>query len=103
MAVTITKENFQSEVLQSDKPVIIDFWASWCNPCKMMAPIVDELSNELSGKVKVCKLNVDDEPDVASKFSVMSIPTLVLVKDGKTAASAVGARPKDDVKRILGI
>jgi thioredoxin 1 len=103
MPLTITSENFDTEVMQSDTPVLIDFWAPWCGPCRMVSPIVDELSTELEGDIKVVKVNVDDEPDIAASFNVMSIPTLAVVKKGKVAATSVGARPKDDIKQILGI
>ncbi len=103
MPLTITAENFETEVVKSDKPVLIDFWAPWCGPCRMVSPIVDELEGELEGNIKVVKINVDDEPEIASKFNVMSIPTLAVVKDGAVSATAVGARPKEDLKQILGI
>lgn len=103
MPVTITSTNFENEVLKSDKPVLADFWATWCGPCRMISPVIDELEEELAGNVKVVKVNVDDEPEIASRFNVMSIPTLVLVKDGTVAATSVGARPKEDIKKVLGI
>jgi len=103
MSLTITSENFDTEVMQADKPVLIDFWAPWCGPCRMVSPIVDELAAELEGNVKVVKVNVDEEPEIAASFNVMSIPTLTVVKQGKVAATSVGARPKDDIKQMLGI
>jgi len=103
MPLTITSENFDEEVMKSEKPVLIDFWAPWCGPCRMVSPIVDELASELEDNIKVVKVNVDDEPDIAANFNVMSIPTLTVVKAGKVAASSVGARPKDDIKKMLGI
>lgn len=102
-AITVTKENFDTIVLQAEKPVLIDFWATWCGPCRMVSPIVDELSEELSNTVEVAKINVDEEPELASKFGVMSIPTLVLVEGGTVAATSVGARPKEDIRKQLGI
>ena len=103
MPITITSQNFDNEVMHSDIPVMIDFWATWCGPCRMAAPVVDELSEELDGTVKVAKVNVDDEPEIASQFNVMSIPSFILVKEGKVTASTVGARPKDEIRKILGI
>jgi len=101
MAVlTITKDNFQSEVMNSDKPVLLDFWASWCGPCRMMSPVVDEIAEE-TPTVKVGKINVDEQQELAAAFGVMSIPTLVVMKDGKAAAQAVGVRPKQQVLDML--
>ena len=99
--ITITKSNFNDEVINSDKPVLLDFWASWCGPCRMIAPIVEEIAEERSD-IKVGKINVDDEPELASKFGVMSIPTLVVMKDGQIANQTVGARPKAQIEALLG-
>ena len=101
--ITITKANFESEVLNSPIPVLIDFWATWCGPCRMIAPIIEEIANEYEGSIKVGKVNVDDEPELASSFRVISIPTIVLVKDGKVTASAVGYMTKDKLLKELGI
>jgi len=98
--ITITKDNFNSEVIHSDKPVLLDFWAAWCGPCRMVSPIVDELANELSD-VKVGKVNIDEQPQLAAQFNVMSIPTLMVIKGGKVANRAVGARSKSDIKNML--
>jgi thioredoxin 1 len=103
MPITITSDNFQTEVVKSKMPVLIDFWAPWCGPCRMVSPIVDELEGEFEGNIKVVKINVDDEPEIASKFNVMSIPTLAVIKDGEVSATAVGARPKEDLKQLLGL
>ncbi len=99
--VTITKENFEQEVLQSAKPVLLDFWASWCGPCRMLSPVVDEVAEE-RGDVKVGKVNVDEQPELAGEFGVMSIPTLLVFEQGKLVRQAVGARPKASVLDLLG-
>ena len=99
--VTITKENFEQEVLHSEKPVLLDFWASWCGPCRMLSPIVDEVAEERTD-VKFGKVNVDEQPELAGEFGVMSIPTLLVFKGGKLVNQAVGARPKASVLALLG-
>ena len=99
--VTITKENFEQEVLQSAKPVLLDFWASWCGPCRMLSPVVDEVAEERTD-VKVGKVNVDEQPELAGQFGVMSIPTLLVFEQGKPVRQAVGARPKASVLDLLG-
>ena len=99
--VTITKENFAQEVLQSEKPVLLDFWASWCGPCRMLSPIVDEVAEERTD-VKVGKVNVDEQPELAGEFGIMSIPTLLVFEQGKLVRQAVGARPKSGVLALLG-
>lgn len=102
MAETVlTKDNFEKEALQSDLPVLIDFWAVWCGPCRMVAPIIEEIAAEYEGKVKVCKVNVDEEPELAVRFGVDSIPTLIVIKDGKVTNTAVGYRPKDSITAML--
>ena len=98
--ITITKENFQSEVVQSDKPVLLDFWATWCGPCRMVSPIVDQIADERSD-IKVGKINVDEQPELAQQFRIISIPTLVVIKDGQIANKAVGAMPKEDILALL--
>ena len=97
----ITSENFEQEVLKAAQPVVIDFWASWCGPCRMLSPIVDEVAEERTD-VKVGKVNVDEQPELASQFGVMSIPTLLVFRDGKLVNQAVGARPKAGVLELLG-
>ncbi|MGN0415639.1 MAG: thioredoxin [Agathobacter sp.] len=97
----ITRENFENEVMKSDIPVLIDFWAPWCGPCRMMGPIIEQLADEYEGKAKVGKVNVDEEGELSQAFGVMSIPTIVLVKDGKVVKQAVGARPKAEVEAML--
>lgn len=97
----ITRENFENEVMKSNIPVLIDFWAPWCGPCRMMGPIIEQLAEEYEGKAKVGKVNVDEESELSQAFGVMSIPTIVLVKDGKVVKQVVGARPKADVEAML--
>ena len=100
--VQITKDNFKELVLESSKPVLLDFWAVWCGPCKMIAPIVEALAEERED-ILVGKVNVDDEMELAASFGVSSIPTVVLVKDGKVAATSVGYRPKADLEKMLDL
>lgn len=96
----VTKENFEQEVLKSDKPVLVDFWASWCMPCKMLAPILDEVAEETE-EFKVCKVNVDEEGDLAMQFRVMSIPTLVVMKQGEEVKRSLGVISKDEVMDLM--
>jgi thioredoxin 1 len=100
-ALEITDANFAAEVEQSNIPVLIDFWAVWCGPCKMIAPIVEELASEYEGKIKIGKLDVDNNPNVAMKFGIRSIPTLLLFKDGKVVDQIVGAVPKPQIVQKL--
>ena len=99
-AVNINKDNFNEEVLNSEKPVLLDFWAPWCGPCRMVVPLVEEIAGERSD-IKVGKVNVDEQPDLASQFGIMSIPTLVVMKDGKVVNQATGARPKSQILAML--
>lgn len=99
--LTITKDNFEKEVLLSEKPVLIDFWAQWCGPCRMVSPLVDQIADESDGTYKVGKINVDEQPELAAKFGVMSIPTLMVMKNGKISSSSVGARSKQAIMSML--
>ena len=101
MAVlTITNDNFQQEVLNAQQPVLIDFWASWCGPCKMMGPVVDQIAEE-NGNIKVGKINIDEQPDLAQKYGIMSIPTLVLFEGGQPKETSVGLVPKESIEKML--
>ena len=98
----ITKSNFETEVMQSEKLVLVDFWAAWCGPCQMLLPIMDEVAEE-AGVVKVCKVNVDEEPELAAQYKVMTIPTLVLIKNGTVLKTTVGVRPKTEILEMLNV
>ena len=99
-AININKNNFQSEVMNSDKPVLLDFWAPWCAPCRRVVPIIEEIAGERSD-IRVGKINVDEQPELASEFSIMSIPTLVVMKNGKIVQQVSGARPKNAILEML--
>lgn len=100
--VKIDNSNFQSDVLEAGEPVVVDFWAEWCGPCKMIAPALEEISTELGGKVKIAKLNIDENPELAAQYGVRSIPTLMLFKDGEVADMKVGAAPKTALSAWIG-
>ena len=100
-AITITKENFENEVMKSDKPVLLDFWADWCGPCRMLAPTVHEIADERTD-IKVGKINVDQEPELAQQFGIMSIPTLIVIKEGNPVAQSTGVRPKQAILDMIG-
>jgi thioredoxin 1 len=97
----VSDANFETEVLKSAEPVVVDFWAEWCGPCRMIAPALEEISGSLAGKVKIVKLNVDENPATASKYGIMSIPTLMLFKDGQLASRQVGAAPKQKLEQWI--
>ncbi|MCI8812373.1 MAG: thioredoxin [Oscillibacter sp.] len=99
-AVNINRNNFQGEVLNSDRPVLLDFWAPWCGPCRMVGPVLDEIAAERAD-IKIGKINVDEQPELAGQFGIMSIPTLVVMKNGKVVNQALGARPKDQILALL--
>ena len=101
-ALHITKENFENEVLKSDKPVLVDFWAAWCGPCQMLLPVIEELSNEVSN-AKICKVNVDDQPELAAQFKIMTIPTLLVIKDGQVDSTSIGVKSKKAIVEILNV
>ncbi|MBO5037518.1 MAG: thioredoxin [Clostridia bacterium] len=98
--VVITSENFEAEVLKSEKPVLVDFWATWCGPCRMIAPIVEQIADE-NEDIKVCKVDVDDQPELTSSFGIQSIPTLIVFKNGEIVNKAVGARSKEDILAMV--
>ena len=100
-AVNITKQNFDKEVLESIEPVLLDFWAAWCGPCRMVSPIIDEVAKEVGGQAKVGKVNIDEESELAREFQVMSIPTLMVIKDGKVTSTSVGVQSKENILKMI--
>ena len=103
MAQAVTESTFQTEVLESEKPVIVDFWAEWCGPCHAVAPVLDRIAEERSGQLRLVKVNIDEEQELAHRYGIASIPTIVLFKDGQPAAAAIGAQPKQMLERSLGL
>jgi thioredoxin 1 len=101
MEIILTSANYEDEVVKSEIPVLVDFWATWCGPCRMIAPIIEEISEEYQGKLKVCKVNVDEEEELAIKFGITSIPTLLLFKGGKVVKKTLGYMPKDAVEKFI--
>jgi thioredoxin 1 len=103
MADTVTESTFDQEVLQSETPVLVDFWAEWCGPCHAVAPVLDKIAAEREGELKLVKVNIDEEQGIAQRYGIASIPTMVLFKDGQPAAAAIGAQPKGSLERQLGL
>jgi thioredoxin 1 len=103
MATEVTNDTWDSEVAASETPVLVDFWAEWCGPCHAVAPVLDKIVEERQGELKLVKVNIDEQPELAGKFGVASIPTMILFKDGEPAAAAIGAQPKSSLERSLGL
>ena len=103
MTTTVTEQSFEEEVLKSDKPVIVDFWAEWCGPCHAVAPVLDRIVEESNGDIRLVKVNIDEQPALSQRFGVQSIPMMILFKNGEPAAAAVGAQPKSALERALGL
>jgi thioredoxin 1 len=103
MTTAVTEQSFEEEVLQSDKPVIVDFWAEWCGPCHAVAPVLDRIVEERNGDLKLVKVNIDEQPALAQRFGVQSIPMMILFKSGEPAAAAIGAQPKSALEKALGL
>jgi thioredoxin 1 len=103
MTTAVTESTFEQEVLQSDKPVLVDFWAEWCGPCHAVSPVLERIVEERNGDLKLVKINIDEEQELAMRFGIQSIPTMILFKDGQPAAATMGARPKGDIERQLGL
>ncbi|MSS63322.1 thioredoxin [Velocimicrobium porci] len=97
MAIQLTMENWKKEVMESEKPVLVDFWASWCNPCRMLSPVIDEIAKEAGGEYKVGKVNVDEQPELAGQFKIMSIPTLIVFKNGTVIEKSIGVKGKEEI------
>ena len=103
MSTAVTEQSFEEEVLKSDKPVIVDFWAEWCGPCHAVSPVLDRIVDERNGDLKLVKVNIDEQPELAQRFGVQSIPTIILFKEGQPTAAAIGAQPKPALERALGL
>ena len=103
MTTEVTETTFEAEVLESEQPVVVDFWAEWCGPCHAVAPVLDQIAEERPGELRIAKVNIDEQPALAQRYGVMSIPTIILFREGKPAAAAVGAQPKGMLERNLGL
>jgi thioredoxin 1 len=103
MSTAVTESSFEQEVLQSDKPVIVDFWAEWCGPCHAVSPVLDKIVEERESDLKLVKVNIDEEPSLAQKYGIVSIPTIILFREGEPAAAAIGAQPKSALEKSLGL
>jgi thioredoxin 1 len=103
LATEVTNETWETEVVSSETPVLVDFWAEWCGPCHAVAPVLDKIVEERQGELKLVKVNIDEQPELAGKFGVASIPTMILFKGGEPAAAAIGAQPKGSLERSLGL
>ena len=101
--INLDSKNFEKEVLHSEVPVLIDFWATWCGPCRMMAPVVEEIANEVGEKAKICKVNIDENKELAEKYDVMSIPTFIIIKNGNVVSTIVGVQPKENITKLLNV
>lgn len=102
MSVTeLNKDNFEKEVMEANVPVLIDFWASWCGPCRMMSPVIDKISEEMGNKLKVCKVNVDENHELAEKYEIMTIPAFIVIKNGAEAGRTIGVQPKEDILKLI--
>lgn len=102
MSVTeLNKDNFEKEVMEANVPVLIDFWASWCGPCRMMSPVIDKISEEMGDKLKVCKVNVDENHELAEKYEIMTIPAFIVIKNGAESSRTIGVQPKEDILKLI--
>ena len=102
MSVTeLNKDNFEKEVMEENVPVLIDFWASWCGPCRMMSPVIDKIAEEMGDKLKVCKVNVDENHELAEKYEIMTIPAFIIIKNGAEAVRTIGVQPKEDILKLI--
>lgn len=102
MSVTeLNKDNFEKEVMEANVPVLIDFWASWCGPCRMMSPVIEKIAEEMGDKLKVCKVNVDENHELAEEYEIMTIPTFIVIKNGAEAGRTIGVQPKEDILKLI--